>query len=251
VRVLVALLLATILLSQFACKPVRETREPPAVAGRRETTGRFSSPNFYAVIGSPVAGSTTELRSEGSSPKDAPLQPPSGAPERRIVRTAILTLEIVSPSEAMRKIAEIAEALEGFVVTSDFAQTGEPFSKSPAEVVTVAIRVPVPHFTQALANIRKLGARILQEKVTGQDITEEYVDLEARIRAKKALETQVLEIMKQAKKVSEALEVQRELANVRSEIEQLEGRRRLLEHQVICRVKVICRVTSVGSGLYL
>src|SRR6185295_6582072 len=70
-----------------------------------------------------------------------------------------------------------------------------------------------------------------QEKVSGQDVSEEYLDLEARIRSKKALETQFLEIMKQARKVSDALEVQGELADVRTEIERFEGRRRFLENQ--------------------
>ena len=62
-------------------------------------------------------------------------------------------------------------------------------------------------------------------------MTEEYIDLEARLRAKRALETQFLEIMKQAHKVSDALEVQTQLTQVRTEIEQIEGRRRFLENQ--------------------
>ena len=62
-------------------------------------------------------------------------------------------------------------------------------------------------------------------------MTEEYIDLEARIRTKKALEAQFLEIMKQARKISDAMEVQTQLAEVRTEIERLEGRRRFLENQ--------------------
>src|SRR5262249_19768376 len=73
--------------------------------------------------------------------------------------------------------------------------------------------------------------RVLDDKRSGQDVTEEYIDLEARLRAKRALEMQFLEIMKQAHKVSDALEVQTQLGEVRTEIEQLEGRRRFLENQ--------------------
>ena len=76
-----------------------------------------------------------------------------------------------------------------------------------------------------------MGGRILHEKSSGQDVTEEYIDLEARIRTKKALEAQFLEIMKQARKISDAMEVQTQLAEVRTEIERLEGRRRFLENQ--------------------
>jgi hypothetical protein len=68
----------------------------------------------------------------------------------------------------------------------------------------------------------------LSVKTTGQDVTEEYIDLEARLRSKKALEAQFLEIMKQAHKISDALEVQSQIADVRADIERIEGRRRFL-----------------------
>ena len=72
---------------------------------------------------------------------------------------------------------------------------------------------------------------ILDAKKTGQDVTEEFIDLEARIKTQKALEAQFLEIMKQAHKVEDALEVQRQIAEVRTEIEKLEGRKRFLENR--------------------
>ncbi len=74
---------------------------------------------------------------------------------------------------------------------------------------------------------------MIQEKVSGQDVTEEFIDLEARIKTQKALESQFLEIMKQAHKVEDALEVQRQTAEVRTEIEKLEGRKRFLENRAI------------------
>jgi Flp pilus assembly protein TadB len=72
---------------------------------------------------------------------------------------------------------------------------------------------------------------VIQEKITGNDVTEEFIDLEARIKTQKALESQFLEIMKQAHKVEDALEVQRQIAEVRTEIEKLEGRKRFLENR--------------------
>jgi hypothetical protein len=68
-------------------------------------------------------------------------------------------------------------------------------------------------------------------KQTGKDVTEEFIDLDARLRTQRALEAQFLEIMKRADKVSDALEVQTQLAAVRTEIERVEGRRRFLENQ--------------------
>jgi Flp pilus assembly protein TadB len=91
--------------------------------------------------------------------------------------------------------------------------------------------VPAAQFGAALDQIRNAGSRVIQEKVTGQDVTEEFIDLEARIKTQKALELQFLEIMKQAHKVEDALEVQRQIADVRTEIEKLEGRKRFLENR--------------------
>jgi len=97
--------------------------------------------------------------------------------------------------------------------------------------VNLVVRVPATQFGAALDQIRSTGSRVIQEKITGQDVTEEFIDLEARIKTQKALESQFLEIMKQAHKVEDALEVQRQIADVRTEIEKLEGRKRFLENR--------------------
>jgi Flp pilus assembly protein TadB len=150
--------------------------------------------------------------------------------DRKIIRNAELTLEVGAPAEAQRKITSIAESLGGFVVTSEskLQQIGD--SKQEL-LVNLVIRVPATQFGSALDQIRNTGSRVLQEKMTGQDVTEEFIDLEARIKTQKALELQFLEIMKQASKVPDALEVQRQIAEVRTEIEKLEGRKRFLENR--------------------
>ncbi len=153
------------------------------------------------------------------------------AMNRKILRNADLTLEVAAPTEAQRKITSIAESLGGFVVTSESKQRQSADAARPELEVTLVIRVPAPQFGIALEQIRSAGSRVIQEKITGQDVTEEFIDLEARLKTQKALESQFLEIMKQANKVSDALEVQRQIAEVRTEIEKLEGRKRFLENR--------------------
>lgn len=150
--------------------------------------------------------------------------------DRKIIRNSDFIIETDDPTEGQRKATSIAESLGGFVVTSESKQNDIVRPGMPGQVVKVTIRIPSSQFGQAVETIRGFG-RVIDEKESGQDVTEEYIDLEARIRTKKALEAQFLEIMKQAKKVSEALEVQTQIANVRSEIESLEGRRRFLENR--------------------
>jgi hypothetical protein len=150
---------------------------------------------------------------------------------RKIIRNANLTVEVASATDSQRKIVSIAESHQGFVVTSEATQKTAEDRAKPEITVNLVVRVPAAQFNQVMEEIRSVGARVLQEKVSGQDVTEEFMDLEARIKNQKALESQFLEIMKRAGKVDDALSVQRELAEVRTEIEKLEGRRRFLENQ--------------------
>src|SRR5215831_3197722 len=151
--------------------------------------------------------------------------------DRKIIRNANLTVEVTSATDSQRKIVAIAESHQGFVVTSEATQKTSGDRAKPEITVNLVVRVPAAQFNQVMEEVRAVGARVTQEKVSGQDVTEEFMDLEARIKNQKALEMQFLEIMKRASKVEDALSVQSELASVRTEIEKLEGRRRFLENQ--------------------
>ncbi|HUS09519.1 MAG TPA: DUF4349 domain-containing protein [Pyrinomonadaceae bacterium] len=153
------------------------------------------------------------------------------AMDRKILRNADLTLEVSAPQEIQRKIASIAESAGGFVVTSESKQRQTAEDATYELEVNLVIRVPAAQFGPTLDQIRSTSNRVIQEKITGQDVTEEFIDLEAHLKTQKALELQFLEIMKQARKVEDALEVQRQIAGVRSEIERLEGRKRYLENR--------------------
>ena len=149
--------------------------------------------------------------------------------ERKIIRNGDFLIESKNLAEDQRKIAALAESLGGFVVTSEFKQSAN--SSTSESTVKIIVRVPASQFDKAVTEIVKTGSQLIYNKTAGQDVTEEFVDLEARLRAKHALENQYLEIMKRAAKISDVLEVQEQLTEVRTEIEQMEGRRRYLENQ--------------------
>lgn len=155
----------------------------------------------------------------------------AAAADRKIIKNAELTLEVTSPNDAQRSVASIAESQGGFVVTSEtkISENHDP-SKRTVEVKLI-VRVPANQFDTALAAIEKLSTNVIHRGISGSDVTEEFIDLEARIRTQKALELQFIEIMKQAGNISDALEVQRQIAGVRTEIEKLDGRRRFLENR--------------------
>lgn len=205
---------------------------------RQEATGRSdnesaaSGERTYRFGDSDSVGERTErilpasLAQTGATPQASQ----GVAVERKIIRDAEINIEVASPAEGQRKLASIAEAHGGFVVTSE-SRSQDAGNAQSGEVVTVQMRVPATRFDAAVAEIRAVGTRVRAEKITGKDVTEEFIDLDARLRTQRALETQFLEIMKRADKVSDALEVHNQLAEVRTEIERVEGRRRYLENQ--------------------
>ena len=196
-----------------------EAESAKQVSAMRAPSNQISTSNDM-VVSQPVSLDQADAANTASQ-----------AADRKIIRNANLTLEVPSPSEVQPKIVSIAESHQGFVVTSEATQRNAEDKTKPEMTVNLVVRVPASQFNAVMEGIRAVGTRRLQEKVTGQDVTEEFMDLEARIKNQKALELQFIEIMKRAGKVDDALSVQRELAEVRTQIEKLEGRRRFLENQ--------------------
>ena len=167
--------------------------------------------------------------------------------ERKIIRNAELQLEANAPEEAQAAITRISESKGGFVVESTQSSTDAKATKR--DTVTMTLRVPSAKFDEALSEIRQSASRVIVESVKGQDVTEEFIDIEARLKTQKALETQFLEIMKQSKSVADALNVQTEIARVRGEIEKIEGRKRFLESQAsLSTIKITLRTPTAFSA---
>jgi hypothetical protein len=227
-RFLIACFLAVILLGFSGCSVNKSSESRPQAGADSRAPQSAASPALREAASESESQIAYRGQSDDSSlAKADTAQAASQAIERKIIRNGKLTIESDSPTGGLSKITSIAESLGGFVITSEFKQGGATAS----ETVTITVRVPATQFNEALEKIRTTGNRIINENVTGQDVTEEFLDLEARIKTKKALEAQFLEIMKRAQKVSDALEVQTEIANVRTEIERMEGRKRFLQNQ--------------------
>ena len=222
-KIFLTFILLVSMLGIFSCAKANKSGSvllsPPPQAALGDIAGKTGKAEdaSYALL-------TPQITSTSSSP--AEIKQPV---ERKIIRNGDFTIESKNPSEDQRKIASIAESLGGFVVTSEFKRAAS--SDSSGSSVNVIVRVPSAQFDKAINEIIKTGSQVLYKKTSGKDVTEEFVDLEARLRAKHALENQYLEIMKRASKISDVLEVQEKLTDVRTEIEQMEGRRRYLDNQ--------------------
>lgn len=145
--------------------------------------------------------------------------------DRKIISTASLTLEVKSVETAFNEITKIVQASQGFISGSSTYDTGGRKNGQ------MTIRVPQKIFYSTIEQIEALGTE-KSRQVSGQDVTEEFIDVGARLDNLKKQETRLQEILKTATTVKDVLEVERELERVRGEIERLTGRMNYLNSSV-------------------
>jgi uncharacterized protein DUF4349 len=191
-----------------------------SLSARSEAAARFDAaiPDDKAGPAFLIKQSVAESRPAAAS---AGLDATAG---RKIVRTSSMEVVVQDPAEASSRIAAMAEAMGGYLVSSSGGQNA-----SPAFLV---VRVPAAQFEAARAGIRKLGLRVENEKIEAEDVTRRYVDQDASIRNLRAEESQYLTIMKQATTVKDMLAVSEKLSEVRGQIEQQEAEFNALSQQI-------------------
>jgi hypothetical protein len=142
-----------------------------------------------------------------------------------VIYNAYVSLETNDIQGGLGKIGLLAESYGGYVASSSRSTYG---MQSRAEI---AIRVPKDKFHAAVQEIETYG-KVLDEGTTSEDITQQYIDLKARLNNWQRQEEQLREILGMAKTVDEILKVESELARVRGEIESLQGQINYLEGNV-------------------
>ena len=145
--------------------------------------------------------------------------------QRMIISTADVSLEVKDVQKAHDEIAKIIRGTGGFLTQSIINKS------DGQDTATITIRVPSKGYETVLVQVSKIG-KILSKNEQGEDVTEEYVDLESRLRNLKREEEQFLKVLGRANRITDILAVERELARVRGEIEQATGRVKYLQSQV-------------------
>lgn len=222
-RLIVGLLMVFLILGMVACAEAEPESAPvprpspipaPAPAPGRDGIVVESPPPVISV----------------PEPAPAPKPAPGGAGydeewsgERMIIRSGYLNLVVVDVASAMEQITSLAGNYDGFVVSSNSWQDRDRMMGN------ISIRVVAERFDEAIRALRALAVEVRSESTSGQDVTEEYIDLSAKLRNLEAAEEQLLKLLERAGEVKEILEVQRELVKTRGEIEQTQGRMKYLE----------------------
>ncbi len=146
--------------------------------------------------------------------------------ERKIIKQGEVTFETSDATETKKVISKHIAEYKGYISEDRIAD----FTNKTEHRVT--LRVPSDKFDLLLAAISGTARKLDSKNISASDVTEEFVDIEARIRTKKELENRYKELLKKAVKVDEILNIEKEIGNLRTEIESIEGRLNYLKDQV-------------------
>jgi len=167
-----------------------------------------------------------DLRGERFLPPEPPEQPPIGPQEQKdrlVVKTGFINMIVKDVVSVSGQISKLVGEVGGFVVESNISRLeDEPRG-------TIVVRVPVTRLDDVLEKVRSYSVKVTSEQITGEDVTSEYVDLKSQLRNLEATEAQFLKILEKAANVTEILSVQRELSQIRGQIENTKGRIEYLE----------------------
>jgi uncharacterized protein DUF4349 len=190
---------------------------------------RPANPNGPAVAGLAAAKSTSDTAVEPSADSAKVLTLTAleeNRPDRYLIRNATLTIETKDARRASIQLASAARAAGGYV--SDNHETVDALG---ARSVAIVVRVPFVRFDRALLQVEALG-KVLEKQVSAEDVTEEFVDSQAKLRNLEQTEQRLLAHLNRTGRLADTLLVEKELSRVRGEIEQLQGRLRYLAHRV-------------------
>jgi hypothetical protein len=145
--------------------------------------------------------------------------------ERKVIRSGSMRFEVDDLDQARQRILAQVQAHGGHVEGDDRSDRGSSVDLS------MRVRIPADRFDAFLGTLQPLG-ELLDQQISATDVTAQWVDVEARLAAKRKVEERYLAIVDQARTVAEILEVERELGNIRAEIESMEAQMNALKDQV-------------------
>jgi len=214
-KAIISFLFLSIVMILAACSGEEFAGESKSESADMAVTEEGESSNEVAVD----SGSTET--SGADTPKEAAV-----ANTRMIIHQAQLQVNVKDLETAQANIAKKVEEYGGYIVESNVYQVDDETNSG-----NMVVRIPEKHFQTFLKDTEGEVAEILESNVTGQDVTEQYVDLQSRVKSKRAVEERLLEFMGNAQKTEDLLKISGDLAKVQEEIEVMVGKMNYLENQ--------------------
>lgn len=157
---------------------------------------------------------------------EPPTAPDEVDVERKLIKEGRVEFETNDLGATRQTIFTAIEQFDAYV------SADEEYTYSGRKSNTLVIRVPADHFDDLLAAATQGVDRFDSKEINVKDVMEEFLDIQARLKTKKELEARYLNLLKKASSVSEILEIEKEIGNLRADIESIEGRLKYLENRV-------------------
>src|SRR5690554_4341358 len=207
------------------------------------TTGEFGQASFDSLKELSYTWEELGDQGRGRVADEVLPAPETAAQERKIIYNAALTLETGDPDKVYAFAADHVKEQDGYI-----AGSRRWVDEDERLHIQMNLRLPVAFLEETLAFFGGLG-KIINQSLTGSDVTEQYYDLESRLRNKMQQEERYLEILQTATAVEDVLKVERELERIRGEIESMEGRfRYLADRTELASINLLFREPA-GPGI--
>jgi hypothetical protein len=255
---IVALAALVVVLGGVACTaassllqrgPVPTTAPPLATKPAQPAAVPAAAPP--AVLSAPAASGgapAADAQRSLAAPSQASALPDTSAQvlDRMVIRTAQLTIEVADMEQALAQARAIAARSGGFVSASNTHI--EKVNDQDRMVADLTLQVRSQTADSALSDLRALG-KVTTETSGSQDVTEEYVDLDSNLRNLQASEAAILKLLDRATQIQDVLSLQRELTNVRGQIERIQGRKTYLERRTdMATITISLRLPPVAGS---
>jgi glucan-binding YG repeat protein len=168
----------------------------------------------------------TQVALDNSTKQESAAQVELDVPNQMVIYQADLQLRVKKFEKTLQNLEEQVLKYGGYIAESNVSKDG-------VEQVSgrIIVRIPQKNFQSFLHDAEGQAAEVLQRNISGTDVTEEYVDLESRLKSKRVVEERLTLFMKSAEKTEDLLKISADLAAVQEEIETILGRMKYLENQ--------------------
>ncbi|MGJ9459771.1 DUF4349 domain-containing protein [Oceanobacillus sp. CF4.6] len=184
----------------------------------REINDSISEGNDHAAV-----QEDSDSQGEGAASQEAEII----QSDRKIIYNANLYIEVKDYQQTLNRIQSQVADRGGYIVESNM--TGDTENNSTYGHMTV--RIPQDQFREFIVIVEEGSSNVLESSISGQDVTEEFIDLESRLKSKRVVEERLLSFMEKAEETEDLLTISADLAKVQGELDEITGRMKYLENR--------------------
>lgn len=226
------------------------TASQKATALQREPYYKSDEPEVQKMASGLVAESDNTLTAYAEEPPAASKPEDYAGIPKKIIKEAALRYTTRDFKRTHEELTAIIARFGGEIISEQQSRS------EMAQQTQMEIRVPSVKFDSCLNALASADETLLEKNITSKDVTEEYVDVSARMKARKEIEQRYLDILKQARNVEDVLKVEEQLKTIREEVEAAQGRLQYIDHNVsmslihISFYQAFSNTTPQGPGFF-